>query len=286
MTSFEDYQKNKKGKRFGRGKKFRKPREDNHRSKKIFQKENNPKFEKKSKEYDSKEPKRKLSFKLTESKIFEVFEKDLGRKKVIFTKNLVPGKKVYGERLSKEQDGEYREWDASKSKLGAAILKGSTNVGIRKGDTILYLGAASGTTVSHVSDMVNKDGFVFALDFAPRVLRDLIFVSEDRDNIAPILADANQPNTYIDRLSQVDVIFQDIAQKNQVDIFLKNIKQFLKQDGYALLALKARSIDVSRKPQAIFNEVKQELEKELTIVDYRTLEPYEQDHAIFICKNK
>jgi len=275
MKSFEDYQKTKgKNKRFGRGRKFDKPK---------FKKENKPKFEKRE---EKPEFKKKLNFKLTQSKIFEVYEKDLGRKKVIFTKNLVPGKKVYGERLSKEQDGEYREWDASKSKLGAAILKGSPNIGIRKNDIILYLGAASGTTVSHVSDIVNKEGFVFALDFAPRVLRDLVFVAEDRPNIAPILADANQPNTYQDRLSQVDVIFQDIAQKNQVEIFLKNIKQFLKQDGYALLALKARSIDVSRKPTAIFNEVKQELEKELTIIDYRTLEPYELDHVMFICKNK
>ena len=282
MKSFEDYQKSKgKNKRFGRDRKFDKP-------KKKFQKEDDKsrfkrKFEKKS---EQPEFKKKLSFKLTKSKIFEVYEKDLGRKKVIFTKNLVPGKKVYGERLSKESDGEYREWDASKSKLGAAILKGCPNVGIRKDDTILYLGAASGTTVSHVSDMVGNNGFVFALDFAPRVLRDLVFVAEDRNNIAPILADANKPQAYIDRISQADVIFQDIAQKNQVEIFLKNIKQFLKQDGYALLALKARSVDVSRKPIGIFNEVKQELEKELNIIDYRTLEPYEEDHAIFICKNK
>ena len=104
------------------------------------------------------------------SKIFEVYEKELGKKRILLTKNLVPGKKVYGERLIKDKDGEYREWDPKKSKLAAAILKGCPNVGIRKNDVVLYLGAASGTTVSHVSDMVGKEGFIFALDFVKEQL--------------------------------------------------------------------------------------------------------------------
>lgn len=215
------------------------------------------------------------------SKIFEVYE-DI--KKKLFTLNLTPGKKVYDERLFKEKGVEYRSWDAKKSKLAAMILKGCQNIFLRKNDIVLYLGAASGTTVSHVSDIVGKDGFIFALDFAPKVVRELVFVAEDRKNIAPLLADANKPLTYADKISQVDLIYQDIAQKNQLDIFLKNINLFLKKDGYALLAVKSRSIDVARKPKAIFNEIKQKLEKEVKIVDYRTLEPYELDHAMFICK--
>ena len=220
---------------------------------------------------------------MKQSNIFEVYEDSRGR---IYTINLTPGKQVYGERLVKDGGVEYRDWDPRKSKLAATILRGSPNVGIRKGDVVLYLGAASGTTVSHVSDIVAKEGFVFALDFAPRVVRDLVFVAEERSNIAPLLADANKPETFTGKVSQADIVYQDIAQRNQLDIFLKNVNLFLKNGGYALLAVKARSIDVTKKPKAIFSEIKQRLEKEITIIDYRTLEPYEVDHCMFVCKKK
>ncbi len=217
---------------------------------------------------------------MRKSKVFEVYE-DKGR---LYTSNLVPGKKVYDEILAKEKGKEYRSWNPRKSKLAATILKGSPNIGIRKDDVVLYLGAASGTTVSHVSDMVGSGGFIFAVDFAFEVVRDLVFVAEARKNIAPILADANNPKDYISRVSQVDVIYQDIAQRNQADIFLKNVDIFLKKGGYALLAVKSRSIDIARKPKAIFEEIRQKLLEKVTIVDYRVLDPYEKDHCMFICK--
>lgn len=220
---------------------------------------------------------------ITKSKIFEVYQ-DV--KKRIYTVNLTPGKKVYDERLFREKGVEYREWNPRKSKLAAAILNGCSNTFIRKDSIVLYLGCASGTTVSHVSDIVGKNGFIFALDFAPIVMREMVFVSEDRKNIAPILADANKPQSYADKVSQVDIIYQDVAQRNQLDIFFKNINLFLKKDGYALLAVKARSIDVTKKPKELFAEIRQKLEKELTIVDYKTLEPYQLDHCMFICKNR
>ncbi|HLC96303.1 MAG TPA: fibrillarin-like rRNA/tRNA 2'-O-methyltransferase [Candidatus Nanoarchaeia archaeon] len=220
---------------------------------------------------------------MKQSRIFEVYETD-GNRISLFTRNLVPGKSVYGEKLVRSGGVEYRQWDVRKSKLAATIFKGSTNVGIRKDDVVLYLGAASGTTVSHVSDMVGAGGFVFALDFAPRVVRDLVFLAEERPNIAPLLADANKPLTYIHRVCKADVVYQDIAQKNQLEIFLKNVQLYLKKDGYCLLAVKARSIDVAQKPKALFSEIKQKLEKELTLIDYRILDPFELDHAMFICK--
>ena len=219
------------------------------------------------------------------SKIFEVYESS-ERRRQLYTINLVAWQQVYGERLVNENGIEYREWDAFKSKLAATILKGSPNIGIRKGDAVLYLGSASGTTVSHVSDIVGNDGFVFAVDIAPRVMRDLIFLCYGRKNIAPILADANKIDKLIERVCAVDVVYQDVAQKSQVDIFLKNVNLFLKQDGYALLAVKARSIDVTKNPKLIFKEVKEKLEKTLTIIDYRELEPFQRDHAMFVCKKK
>jgi len=222
---------------------------------------------------------------ISKSRIFEVYEsKEKFRQ--LYTLNLVPGSNVYGEKLVSENNIEYREWDASKSKLASSILKGSPNIGIRKNDVVLYLGAASGTTVSHVSDIVGNEGFVFAADLAPRVMRDLIFLSYKRKNISPLLLDASRTDLLKERVSAVDVVYQDVAQKNQLEIFLKNVHLFLKNEGYALLALKARSIDVTKKPRQIFAEVKKELEKSLAIIDYRELEPFQKDHAMFICKKK
>ena len=193
-----------------------------------------------------------------------VFEYQKGRMSALFTLNLVPGKKVYDEFLSREGKNEFREWNPTRSKLSAAILKGIREIGIKEKDVVLYLGAAYGTTVSHVSDIVGEKGFVFALDFAPRVMRSLVFLCEDRKNIAPMLYDANKPEEYKDRITkEVDVVYMDIAQRNQAEIFLKNVDMFLKKGGYCLLAVKARSVNVVEDPRRIFEDVKRKLENKL-----------------------
>ena len=219
---------------------------------------------------------------ITKSRIFEVYE-DKGR---LFTLNLIPGKRVYDEQLVKQNNIEYREWDPYSSKLASLILNNCSNIFLRKNDVVLYLGSSTGTTASYVSDIIGKEGFVFAVDLAPRVMRDLIFNLEARKSIAPILESANHINKLMERISLVDFIYQDLAQKNQVDIFMKNINAFLKKDGYAILAVKARSIDVTKKPKQIFNQVREQLEKQVIIIDYKTLEPYQKDHAMFVVKKK
>jgi len=212
-----------------------------------------------------------------------VYFDKFARNPKIFTINLVKGVKVYGENLYTDKDIEFRQWDASKSKLGAGICKGIRQLGFREGDAILYLGASTGTTVSHVSDIVGKKGRVFALDVAPVTTRDLVFVAEDRKNIVPILADANQPLSFIHKVPQVDFLFQDIAQKNQVDIFLKNMV-FLRKGAYGMLSLKCRSIDVAKRPQDIFKVVLEDLKKKVEVVDFKSLDPYEKDHYIFLIR--
>ncbi len=223
---------------------------------------------------------------MEQTKFKGIYETRNKRNIKLFTINLAPGKKVYGEKLVKEKGREYREWDPKRSKLASAILNGINQVGIKQTDVVLYLGASTGTTCSHVSDILAKQGFIFALDFAPRVVRDLVFLCEERNNMAPILANANKPKEYIDRVSEVDYIYQDIAQKNQTEIFLKNCRLFLKKNGFCFIAVKSRSIDVVKNPKAVFMEVKGKLEKELTIVDSKRLEPYQKDHIVFICKKK
>lgn len=218
--------------------------------------------------------------KIKQHKIFEIFTDG----KRIYTKSIAPKKVHFDERVVKEKKEEYREFDPRRSKLAAAIVKGCTNAGIRKDDVILYLGASHGYTCSFVSDMVGKNGLIFGIDPAPRVVRDLVFLSRDRKNIVPVLADANHLEEYIDKVCLADVVFQDIAQRNQAEIFIKNCKQFLKKGGYGLLAVKARSIDVKRRPKGIFNEVRQKLENEFKVIDFKSLEPFEKDHSIIIVK--
>jgi fibrillarin-like pre-rRNA processing protein len=204
----------------------------------------------------------------------------------LYTLNLTPRKTVYDEKLFRQGNQEFREWNPKKSKLGAGISKGISQIGIMPDKSVLYLGCASGTTCSHISDIIGNNGFLFGVDLAPRVMRDFIFLCEERKNMAPIIADANHIELYEEYVPEVDVVFQDIAQRSQVTIFLKNCKKFLKKGGFGLLAVKARSIDVTRKPKAIFNEVRMQLEKEITVVDYRELDPFEKDHCLYVVKMK
>lgn len=212
-----------------------------------------------------------------------------GRFPRIVTHNLTPGKSYFEqEEMWFEQGTEYRQLDPRHSKLGAAIAKGCQQFGLREGCTVLYLGASHGYTPSFVSDMVGPSGTVFCLDVAPRVVRDLIFVCEDRTNMIPLLADANNPNSFAWRITAVDVVFQDIAQRNQVEIFLKNVMVFLRPGGFGMLAIKARSIDVTKRPMEIFKDIKRKLDSTpgIAIVDYRELDPFERDHAFFVIKRR
>lgn len=219
-----------------------------------------------------------------ESRFFEIYEHRKGKKRILLTRNLTPGKNAYGESLIKESNIEYREWDLFKSKIAAAIEKGLDQLGLRTGMHVLYLGAASGTTVSHISDIVGRDGIVFAVEISPVAIRSLVFLAEERGNIAPILADANQPGMYKNIVGRVDWLYQDIAQKNQAEIFLKNVDLFLKPGGYCLLAVKSRSIDVAKHPQQIFKTVRNELSKNLTLIDHKNLAPFQKDHCLFVFK--
>lgn len=221
---------------------------------------------------------------IRQSRFYGVYEIEQGNRRMLLTKNITPGKIFFDEKIFYENKIEYRAWDPSRSKLAAAIIKGISQIGIKPGNVVLYLGASHGYTPSFVSDIVGENGFVYAIDFAPRVVRDLVFVAEQRKNIAPILADCNQPQTYTDKVTLADAVYQDVAQREQVKIFVKNCDMYLKKEGFGVLCIKARSIDVTKRPTDIFSQVREQLSKYMTIVDYKNLEPFEKDHAIFICK--
>lgn len=216
------------------------------------------------------------------SGFYEVWK---GNKRILLTKNLTPGTSFFKEYLFQDGKEEYREFDPKRSKVAASIVKKISLIPLKEGDKVLYLGAAHGYTASYISDVVGKKGFVYSLDFAPRVVRDLYFVCEERENMTPLLANAAKPETYKNNIEKVDVIIQDIAQKQQVEILFKNL-QFLKPKGYILLSVKARSIDVTRKPMNVFKEVEQKLKDKVKIIDSKDLNPLEKDHMIFLCQIK
>ncbi len=206
----------------------------------------------------------------------------------IASKNLAPGRNVYGERLIKYKNIEYRLWDPFRSKIAAAIIKGLKNLPMKAGSKVLYLGAASGTTASHVSDIVGEDGHVFCIEFAPRPLKELINnVCRFRSNMSPILADARFPEKYANLIEKVDVIYCDIAQPEQAQILVDNAKVFLKKNGWIMLAIKARSIDVTKEPSEVYKREIAILENNgFQIHQVIHLEPYDKDHAMILAQYK
>ena len=204
---------------------------------------------------------------------------------LLATLNTNPGKRVYDERLTKIDGKEYRFWDPYRSKLAGAIKKGLGEFPFAKGSKVLYLGASTGTTVSHLSDIVGQKGEIFAVEIATQVIKRLIQLSEHRENIIPIHDDARQPHNYRE-VGEVDAIYQDVAQPDQVDILVKNSDMFLKKDGIAMIAIKSQSIDVTKKPDDVFDVALKELEKHFEILEKYKLEPFDKDHLFVVLRKK
>lgn len=217
-----------------------------------------------------------------------------GKEDLLITKNLTPGESVYGEkRISVESSSialpdsdttsipatktEYRVWNPFRSKLAAGILGGLDEIFIRPGCKVLYLGAASGTSVSHVADIVGPKGTVFAVEFSHRSGRDLINMATHRTNVIPIIEDARHPKRYRILMSMVDVIFADVAQPNQAQIVGLNAAEYLKVGGGVVISIKANCIDSTAAPEAVFaREVAKLQEEKIKPFEQLTLEPYER----------
>jgi fibrillarin-like pre-rRNA processing protein len=205
--------------------------------------------------------------------------------KHVATLNLVPGNSVYGEKLVKHDGEEYRLWDPFRSKLAGALKKGLKNLPIKNGTKVLYLGASTGTTVSHVSDIVGNSGIVFAVEPATRVARELIEnVASKRKNVVPVLEDARRPQSYFSVFGKVDVVYCDIAQPDQTEIAMANCRAYLKKGGIMLLLIKTQSIDVTRDPNAVIAQEAKKLEKAgFRIEQILKLEPFDKDHGMIYC---
>ncbi|KAK9485736.1 Fibrillarin-domain-containing protein [Lipomyces starkeyi] len=219
-----------------------------------------------------------------------------GKEDMLVTRNLTPGESVYGEKRiavdvpASAPDGvptkvEYRVWNPFRSKLAAGIMGGLDELYIAPGKKVLYLGAASGTSVSHVSDVVGPEGIVYAVEFSHRSGRDLITMAKKRPNIIPIIEDARHPQKYRMLVGMVDVVFADVAQPDQARIIALNSHMFLKDQGGVVISIKANCIDSTVDAETVFASEVQKLRKErVKPQEQLTLEPYERDHCIVVGK--
>ncbi len=216
----------------------------------------------------------------------EKFDEIFSTENKIYTINLIPKQKVYGEKLIIKNNIEYREWNPFKSKYCAAIVNGLKKNIFQKNSKILYLGSAEGTTVSHVSDIVGQNGEIYCIDISTIAMQKLTKLASIRENILPILADANNINEYSEFFEEkVDSIFIDISQRNQIEIFLKN-SIFLKKNGLAGISLKTRSISQSEKVSDILEKEKEKLKNDFEIEQIINLEPFEKQHYFILVRKK
>ena len=199
-----------------------------------------------------------------------------------WTHNLVPGKKTYGEKTKEIDGNEWREWNPFRSKLAAGLCAGLKELPINAGDSVLYLGSAEGTTVSHVSDLVGSDGLVVGVDISPRAMAMFGKLVDVRPNVVPLLGDANDPASYKKDLDgfTFDVLIQDVAQKNQADIFVKNAKMFGHKGMVGLLVIKSRSVDFSKHPEKVLEGELKTLKPHFSIKEVVNISRFETDHFL------
>ena len=207
-----------------------------------------------------------------------------GEKKLA-TENLVPGNQVYKEKLVLKKGIEYRVWDPFRSKLAASIMKDLEEFPFQEKSSVLYLGVSTGTTISHISDIVGPKGIIFGVEHSSRVARDFLDrVASHRKNIIPIIQDARRPQDYFSVYNKMDIVYSDIAQPDQTEIAISNCKLYLKNNGYLFLVIKTRSIDVTQPPKKIIVGELKKLRTDFQILQQIDLHPYDKDHAMIIAK--
>jgi fibrillarin-like pre-rRNA processing protein len=197
----------------------------------------------------------------------------------LFTVNLEPGRKVYGEDLVQDGGTELRRWDPWRSKLAALLLRHKGFELPEHPQRVLYLGGAHGTTVSHLSDLWPETP-IFAVEKSPVAFASLLALARRRSNLMPLLADAQLPERYSADVEGAEFVYQDVAQRAQATIFIENLRACAAAGSVGLLMLKTRSVTQRRPPSAIVAEARAELSREGFAVPPATdLSPYSRDHA-------
>lgn len=201
------------------------------------------------------------------------------------TRNFAYGTKVYDEELIEIDHIEYRTWNPYRSKLAAAILKGMQRMMIKPGSKVLYLGAATGTTTSHVSDIIGKEGIVFCIEFSERNMRELIQVCEKRQNMFPIHTDARMTEQYAEDVEGADILYQDVSARDQADILIRNAK-LIKEKGYAYVAIKSQSISSAADPEDTFEDFIEKISPHFEVLERIDIEPFDKGHLFLVLRKR
>ncbi len=225
--------------------------------------------------------------KIKETIIEGMYQIKIDQKNRLATRNKVPGTNVYGERLVKINDEEYRLWDPFRSKYAAAFLSGMKFLPQLKKKNILYLGVSTGTTPSHFSDILDN-GYIYGVEFSPKIMRKFYRLAEQRPNLIPILADVRRPEEYSSYVFDVDLLYQDVSQPEQATIFGRNAQEYLKPGGDGVIAIKSQSIDVSLEPEEIFSKQMSILEDkfDLKVIEHSSIDAFEKKHAVIVIRKE
>tara|TARA_B100001245_G_C22729141_1_gene354041 strand:+ start:156 stop:740 length:585 start_codon:yes stop_codon:yes gene_type:complete len=167
--------------------------------------------------------------------------------------------------LELKTNNKWISWNPYHSKLSAYVLADGSEWPFEKKSTILYLGAAEGNTVSFLSHICHE-GRIIGVDISSMAMAELLVLAEKRKNIIPFLGDAHFPNSYRPHTNIPDILYQDIAQRDQVEIFIRNYDFFGPKCGF--LMLKSRSSP--GKDSEVFQDCEKKLEfrfKKVSTVD-------------------
>ena len=167
-------------------------------------------------------------------------------------------------------------WNPYHSKLAAYVLGKGENWPFSKEDNVLYLGAAEGNTISFLSEICDE-GKIIGVDISPMAVAELIKLAEKKRNIIPFLGDAHFPGKYEIYTGSPDIIYQDIAQSNQIEIFIRNYHFFKPKCGF--LMVKSRSM--SGKDKDIFEKSEKKLENEFNLLEIIEIEKWANGHKAY-----
>ncbi|MFY9716935.1 MAG: fibrillarin-like rRNA/tRNA 2'-O-methyltransferase [Thermoplasmata archaeon] len=202
----------------------------------------------------------------------------------LFTRNGEPGRRLYGELLRTAGGIEYRQWDPFRSKLSALLARGAPNDLLDPVGAALYLGAAHGTTASHLSDLW-RESQIFLVEKSPSSFAPLLALARRRSNLLPILADAQLPERYRAELPEVEFLYQDVAQRDQARIFVDNARTVLAPGGRGILMLKVRSVTQRRPSASVVREARGELVRGgLKVTSETSLAPFSRDHVALLVR--
>jgi len=178
--------------------------------------------------------------------------------------------------LQIRNNGKWDTWNPYHSKLSAYLIAGGENWPFKNNSKVLYLGSAEGNTISYLSKICKTDT-ITAVDISAVAMAELLVLAKNKKNIIPCLNDAHFPERYRIQANNPDIIYQDIAQNDQVDIFIRNCNYF--KPKHAFLMLKTQSI--AGRNKEIFKETEKKLTEIFGKVETVNINKWAKGHSAY-----